>query len=158
MVKKFMVSISAKQIKELRDETGVSIMLCRKALEESGGDKAKAKAILGERGAEAAAKKAGRALGAGTIAAYLHQGGVVGALVELSSETDFVSGNAEFKALAHDIAMQVAAANPESVEALLEQSFIKNQGQTIRELMASAIQKFGEKIEIARFAVLRCRR
>lgn len=144
--------ITAEQIKQLRDETGVSVMLCRKALEEAEGDREKAKTILSRRGADAAAKKADRTLGAGTVAAYLHQGGKVGVLVELASETDFVSGNEEFKSLAHDIAMQVAAVNPVDVSFLLASQFIKSPDQTIQMLVESAIQKFGEKIEIVRFA------
>ncbi len=143
--------ITAEQIKQLRDETGVGVSLCRTALEEAGGDREKAKAILARRGADAAAKKADRALGAGTVAAYLHQGGKVGVLVELASETDFVSGNEEFKSLAHNIAMQVAAINPADVSLLLASQFIKNPDQTIQTLIEGAIQKFGEKIKIVRF-------
>ena len=147
-----MSTITAEQIKRIRDETGVSVMLCRKALEEAGGDHEQAKQILMRRGADAAAKKADRALGAGTVAAYLHQGGKVGVLVELASETDFVSGNEDFKSLAHDIAMQIAAVNPADVSLLLASPFIKNPDQTIQTLVEGAIQKFGEKIEIVRFA------
>ncbi|MDO8564612.1 MAG: elongation factor Ts [bacterium] len=109
------VKITTEQIKELREQTGVSIMLCRKALEEAGGDMEKAKVILRRKGADAAAKKADRTLGAGTVASYIHQGGEVGTLVLLSCETDFVSGNEQFKKLAYDIAMHVAAASPEFV-------------------------------------------
>jgi len=188
------MEITTDLIKQLRDETGISVMLCRKALEESAGDTTKAKVILMRRGAEAAAKKADRTLGAGTVATYLHQGGTVGSMVELSSETDFVSGNEVFKALAYDIAMQVAATNPEFIrreeitpeaknnarevlvkevegkpeamkekilegkmtsffadKVLLEQPFIKNPDQTIQSLIEGAVQKFGEKVEIARF-------
>lgn len=101
------------QVKELRDQTGVSIMQCRKALEEAGGDMQKALIILRKKGGEAAGKKADRTLGAGTVQAYLHGNGSIGSLVVLSSETDFVSGNEEFKKLAYEIAMQVAATNPE---------------------------------------------
>ncbi len=170
-------------------------MLCRKALEESKGDIEKAKVILQRKGADAAVKKADRTLGAGTVASYIHHGGTVGVLLELASETDFVSGNEAFRALAYDIAMHVAASKPEfvrrediSVETLerakevlmkevegkpkemqekilegkmnsyfaekilLEQPFIKNPDQTIKNLIENAIQKFGEKIEVARFA------
>lgn len=105
--------ITTEQIKELRDQTGVSVMQCKKALEEAGGDVAKALIILRKKGGEAASKKADRTLGAGIVQAYIHSNGSVGALVELSCETDFVSGNQEFKALAYDIAMHVAASNPE---------------------------------------------
>lgn len=107
------MSATTEQIKELRDQTGISIMQCKKALEEAGGDVNKALIVLRKKGAEVAAKKAGRSLGAGIIAAYIHAGGTVGSMVELSCETDFVSGNEEFKKLAYDAAMHVAAANPE---------------------------------------------
>ena len=186
--------ITTEQIKALRDQTGISVMLCRKALEEANGDSEKAKIILQRKGADAAAKKADRTLGAGTVASYIHHGGTVGVLIELSSESDFVSGNEAFKALAHDIAMHIAAAKPEFVrredinadtiartkevllkeiegkpkemqekilegkmnsyfaeKILLEQPFIKNPDQTVRNLIENAIQKFGEKIEVTRF-------
>ncbi|MDD5050538.1 MAG: elongation factor Ts [Candidatus Pacebacteria bacterium] len=105
--------ITTEQIKALRDETGISIMQCRKALEEAGGDKEKALIILKKKGGDIAAKKADRSLGASIISSYVHSNGKVGALVELSCETDFVAKNEEFKALAYDIAMHAAAMNPE---------------------------------------------
>ncbi|MFA6445817.1 MAG: elongation factor Ts [Candidatus Paceibacterota bacterium] len=181
-------------VKQLREETGVSVMQCKKALEEAGGDVGKARVILSKKGAEAAAKKADRNLGAGRIAAYVHGVGTVGSMIELASETDFVSKHPDFYTLAYEIAMQIAATNPtfikkeDVVEAdrakarevfveeakdkpeamrekivtgkldayfkdkiLLEQSFIKNPDITIKALIESAIQKFGEKIEIVRF-------
>ena len=110
------MDISTELIKQLRDQTGVSVMLCRKALEEASGDTEKARIILQRKGADAAAKKADRLLGAGTVASYIHHGGTVGVLVELSSETDFVSGNEDFKTLARDIAMHIAASRPEYVK------------------------------------------
>ena len=186
--------ISTEQVKELREKTGVSIMQCRKALEEASGDMDKALILLKKKGADVASKKSERTLGAGAIQSYIHANGTVGAIVELSSETDFVAKNEEFKKAAYDIAMQVAATNPEflsmddigeqdkekaseaftpelegkpeemkakimegklksyfSERVLLEQAFIKNQEITIRDLVNSLIQKFGEKIEIRRF-------
>lgn len=104
--------ISAALIKELREETGLSINECRKALEETGGDKEKAKILLQKKGSEIAAKKGDRNLGSGTVAAYIHAGGAVGAMVELSCETDFVARNPEFQTIARDIAMHVAATSP----------------------------------------------
>jgi len=100
------------QVKELRDRTGISVMQCKKALEEAGGDMEKALIILQKKGAEVAAKKSDRNLGAGVVTSYIHAGGNVGAMVELFCETDFVSGNEEFKRVAYDIAMQIAATNP----------------------------------------------
>ena len=107
-----MTTITTAQIKALRDETGLSIMQCRKALEEAGGDKEKAKILLQKKGGELAAKKGDRTLGSGTVATYMHASGAIGVMVELSCETDFVAKNPEFQAIARDIAMQVAATNP----------------------------------------------
>lgn len=111
------MDISIDDVKELREKTGVSIMQCRKALEEAGGDKEKAFVLLKKKSAAAAEKKSDRTLGAGTVAAYIHNNGTVGAMVELLSETDFVGRNEEFVALARDIAMHVAATNPQYVSA-----------------------------------------
>lgn len=189
------MAITTEQIKELRDKTGISVMQCKKALEDAGGDMEKALILLQKKGAEIAAKKGDRTLGAGCVATYIHGNGMIGAMVELACETDFVSNNEEFKALARDIAMQVSATRPEflkrediSEEArtrasevfekelegkpedmkakilegkinsyfadkiLLEQPFIKNNDLTIASLISNAIQKFGEKTEVVRFA------
>lgn len=104
--------ITTEQIKDLRDETGVSIMQCKKALEEASGDLEKAKVILRKKSGEIAAKKTDRTFGAGTVQSYVHSTGNVASMVVLMCETDFVSGNDEFKALARDIAMHVTATNP----------------------------------------------
>jgi len=106
------MEITTEQIKALRDETGISVMQCKKALEEAGGDVEKARVILRKKSGELAAKKGDRTLASGAVAAYVHATGTVGAMVTLSSETDFVSKNEEFRKLAYDIAMHVAAANP----------------------------------------------
>lgn len=188
------MDISTDVLKTLRDKTGVSVMQCRKALEEAGGDLEKAEVILRKKSGAAAEKKADRALGAGAVATYVHDG-AIGAMVLLSSETDFVSKNQEFVALAREIAMQVAATNPtflassdispearaaaESVfrkevegkpaemqekimegklasyfrdQVLLEQPYIKDETKTVKDLVAEATQKFGERIELTRFA------
>ncbi len=182
------------QIKALRDRTGISIMQCKKALEEAQGDEEKALILLRKKGAEIAAKKSDREFGAGVVQAYIHSNNTIGAMVELVSETDFVANNVEFKNLAYDIAMHVSASNPEFVKKseideetkkkatevfesevlgkpenlkeqilsgkldayfkdkiLLEQPFIKNPDLTIQQLIDNAIQKFGERIEVARF-------
>ena len=187
--------ITTEQIKTLRDQTGVSVMQCKKALEETKGDMEKAILVLRKKSGDVAAKKKDRTLGAGAIVAYVHGTGKVAAMVELLAETDFVSGNEEFRAIAHDIAMHVAASNPEYLKrddvpakekenlsemfagevkgkpaaiqakilegklnsffaekVLLEQPFIKNPDITVGGLVDSAIQKFGEKIEVARFS------
>lgn len=107
------MEISMDMVKALRDETGVSIMQCKKALEDAGGDRDKALMALRKKSGDIAAKKSDRALGSGVIAAYIHANGSVGAMIELSCETDFVAKNPEFRQLAYDIAMHVAALNPE---------------------------------------------
>ena len=107
------MEITTETIKSLRDETGVSIMQCKKALEEAQGDIEKAKVILRKASAAIASKKADRVLGAGTVAAYTHAGGTVVGAGVVSCETDFGSKNEEFSRLAYDIAMHVAAMNPQ---------------------------------------------
>jgi len=106
------MEISSIDIKQLRDTTGISVMQCKKALEEAEGDMDKALIILKKKRSEAADKKADRELGAGTIGVYIHNTNEVAAMVHLASETDFVSKNEEFVALAREIAMHVAAQNP----------------------------------------------
>lgn len=96
----------------MREETGVSVMQCKKALEEAGGDMEKARIILRKKSGESVLKKLERELGSGAVAAYVHASGTLGAMVLLSSETDFVSKNEEFRRLAYDLAMQVAASDP----------------------------------------------
>src|SRR4029079_1001232 len=98
------MDITSTDLKQLRDQTGVSVMQCKKALEEAGGDMEKTKIILRKISATVAGKKSDRTLGAGTVAAYTHAGGQVVGVVVLASETDFVSKNAEFGKLAYDIA------------------------------------------------------
>lgn len=105
--------ITTEQVKELRDKTGISVMQCKKALEDAGGDMEKAIVMLRKKGAELADKKSDRALGAGIVSSYIHGTGSIGAMVELWCETDFVAKNEDFKTMARDIAMQIAATNPE---------------------------------------------
>jgi elongation factor Ts len=188
------MNITSEQIKALREKTGISVMQCKKALEEAEGDEAKAIIILKKKGAEQAAKKADREFGAGIVEAYIHSNGLVGSIVELASETDFVSNNSEFKTLAKDIAMQITATAPDFLktsdideaaaskakelftqeaadkpaelqekiiqgkmdsyfkdQVLLNQEFIKNPEMTIQMMLDTAMQKFGERIEIVRF-------
>lgn len=121
------MDISTEDIKTLREKTGVSVMQCKKALEEAGGDMDKAVIILTKKSGDIVAKKSDRDLGAGIIQAYIHAGGSVGAMVELNSETDFVSKNEEFATLARDIAMHIAAQNPTylSREDVKEEDLVK---------------------------------
>lgn len=145
--------ITTEQIKELREKTGISIAECKKALEATDGDMEKATAMLRERAAVAVGKKADRDLGAGSVAAYIHGTAQVGALVKLVCETDFVSKNEEFSALARDIAMHTTAMKPTSIAELMEQPFIKNPERTVSDLISAAVQKFGERIEVAEISV-----
>lgn len=107
------MAVTTEQVKKLRDELGISVMQCKKALEEAGGDEDKARVILSKISKQQAEKKSDRDLGAGVVQAYIHGEGAVGALVVLSCETDFVARNDEFKQLAYDIAMHIAAMNPQ---------------------------------------------
>lgn len=147
------MKISAEVVKQLRDKTGVSMMECKKALVAAGGDMDKALAVLQERSGAMAAKKQDRTLGAGTVAAYVHSTAQVGALVLLSSETDFVSKNEEFTTLARDIAMHAAAMKPADIAGMLEEPFIKDGSKTVAQLIAGASQKFGERIEISKLDI-----
>ena len=104
--------VTIDKIKELREATGVSVMQCKKALEEAEGDSEKALVILRKKSGEIAAKKSDRILSSGTVASYIHVGGTVGAMVMLSSETDFVSSNEDFKMFARELAMHITATNP----------------------------------------------
>lgn len=109
------MEISTEQVKALRERTGVSVMECKRALEEAGGDEEKAVVILRKKSAASAEKKADRTLGAGRVSAYIHTNKEIGAMVMLSSETDFVAKTDEFLKLAYDIAMHAAATNPEFI-------------------------------------------
>lgn len=106
------MEITSAAIKELRDKTGISVMQCKKALEEAAGDMEKAQIILKKKRSEAAEKKSDREIGAGVVGSYIHNTNEVAALVVLGCETDFVAKNEEFVALANEIAMHVAAMNP----------------------------------------------
>jgi elongation factor Ts len=188
------ITITTEQVKELRDKTGISVMQCKKALEEAGGDMEKAIVILRKKSGELSAKKGDRTFKSGAIQAYIHANGLVGTIVELDCESDFVSGNEEFKTLARDIAMHATATNPRFIRkedvteadmktvksvfveevkgkpaamqekilqgkldtyfadmVLMDQPFIKNPDVTIHGLIDAAVQKFGEKIAVARF-------
>jgi elongation factor Ts len=151
------MKISVDDVKALRDRTGISIAECKKALEAANGDMEKALEVLRARSVEISAKKQDRELGAGTVASYVHSNAQVGALVILSCETDFVSKNEEFIALARDIAMHATAMRPEDTAALLEQPFIKDGSKTIANLLSEATQKFGERTEISGLQVFSVR-
>ncbi|MFZ1549468.1 MAG: elongation factor Ts [Microgenomates group bacterium] len=145
-----MPSADIKKLKQLRDETEVSFSLIKKALEETNNDIAKAKKKLQEWGAEKVTKVAGRSTSQGGIYSYLHHDGKTAGLVELLCETDFVSGNDDFKTFGREIAMQIASFNPKNPEELLKQEYIRDSSKTIDDLLKEAVLKFGENIKISR--------
>ena len=110
------MQITAKQVNELRQLTAAGLMDCKKALTEAGGDLAEAEKILRKKGIASASKKAGREASEGLIHTYIHLGGKVGVMIELNCETDFVAKTDDFKALAHDIALHIAASNPQFLD------------------------------------------
>jgi elongation factor Ts len=161
------MKISIEAVKQLRNRTNVGIADCNKALLEVGGDMEKAIEFLKERGVAIAEKKKDAATTEGVIEAYIHHTKRIGALVELNCETDFVARTPEFKELAHDLAMQIAAAAPQFLTSeeippkaetdpqaacLLSQPFIKDPTRTVQEIMAETIAKVGENIKVRRFA------
>jgi len=137
-------------IQKLREISGAGVMECKKALEEANGDFDKAISIIHERGQVLAQKKKERTTGAGVLESYIHNERV-GVLLELRCETDFVAKSKEFKELAHNLAMQIAAMAPADVNDLLKQIYIKDEKLTIDELIKQTIAKFGENIQIERF-------
>lgn len=145
------MAISAQQIKELREKTQAGFADCKNALEEAKGDMKKAEEILRKKGFEKAAKKSDRETGQGLVESYVHQTGKVGVLVSVLCETDFVARTDEFKHLAHEVAMQIAAMNPKDVDTLLKQEYIRDGSQTINDLVTAAIAKLGENIKISDF-------
>lgn len=139
-------------IKRLRDETGASIAEIRSALEESGQNLAKAKELLHAKLGALAEKKASRAVRAGVVDAYVHSNGRIGVLVELHCETDFVARNPQFRALAHDLAMHIAAMAPNDRDSFEAQEYVKDPARTVGDVVAEAIGMFGENIKIGNFS------
>lgn len=190
------VEITSELVKSLRDKTGAGMMDCKKALSESGGNLEKAIDFLRKKGAATAEKRADRTTNQGLVEAYIHAGGRIGSLVEVNCETDFVAKTDDFKALAREIAMQIAAMNPLYIQredvpkdviehemdiyrtqarndkkpeaildkiatgklekyyqdtCLLEQTFIKDSGKTIKDLILDTTARTGEKVTVRRF-------
>jgi elongation factor Ts len=142
--------MAQEEVKKLREETGAGVMDCKRALDEASGDYEKAKLLIAEKGLAKAEKKESRETGAGYLEAYLHAGRI-GVLLEMRCETDFVARHSDFKELSHELAMQIAAMNPESVETLLDQPYIKDDSVNIGDMIKSSIAKLGENIKVARF-------
>ncbi len=160
------MEISISNIKELRGQSGAGIMDCRNALVETEGDIGKALEVLKQRSLFKAENKSRRSTSQGLIETYIHTGGRIGAMVELNCETDFVARTDEFKELAHNLAMQVAAQDPlciseeqvpedadmePQIACLLLQPYIKNPEQTIQEIISETVAKTGENIKVGRF-------
>lgn len=190
------MDITSDRVKELREKTGAGMMDCKKALAETGGDLAKAIDFLRKKGAATAEKRSDRATNQGVVEAYIHAGGRIGSMVEVNCETDFVAKTDDFRVLAREMAMQIAAMNPQFIQrehvpadlveremeiyrthsrnekkpeaiiekiatgrlekfyqesCLIEQTFIKDSGKTIKDLILDLTAKTGEKITVRRF-------
>ncbi|TSC92518.1 MAG: elongation factor T [Candidatus Berkelbacteria bacterium Licking1014_7] len=145
-----MMHQNLKLIQKIRHTTGAGFADIRDALEEAGGDEKKTWEILCKKGASKAEKKKGRALKAGLIDSYIHLG-KVGVLIELQTETDFVAKNEKARVLAHNLCLQIASLNPKDINELLAQFFVKDESQTVKDLLNHTIATVGENIEIIRF-------
>ncbi len=159
--------VTTAMVKALREETGAGVMEAKRALEEAQGDAARARDILRERGLLAAAKRAERETSMGVIDSYIHAGGRIGVIVELNCETDFVANTEEFRRLARNVAMQIAAMDPKVITpaertqqgleesdedvTLLCQPFIRDGARTIGDLIKDVIARTGENIRVRRF-------
>ena len=161
------MEIPASTIKELRSQSGAGVMDCRNALVQASGDVNRALELLKEQGYKKAEKKADRVARQGLVEAYIHTGGRIGAMVEVNCETDFVARTSEFKELAHNLAMQVAACGAQCISdkelppgadvdprsaCLLLQPYIKSPDKTVRDVITEVIAKIGENIKVSKFA------
>lgn len=160
------MEITTAMIKELREMTGCGVMDAKRALEETKGDMKAAAALIRERGAAAAAKRADRETSNGVVDSYIHAGGRIGVLVEVNCETDFVANTEGFRTLARNIAMQIAAMNPLVISrddrtpeiegsdeevCLLSQPYIRDPGRTIDDLIKDQVASTRENIRVRRF-------
>lgn len=160
------MAVTVDDIKALRGLTGAGVMDSKRALEAAGGDLRKAEEILREQGIASAAKKANRETNQGLVESYIHSGGRIGAIVEVNCETDFVARTDDFRDLAHNLAMQIAAMSPSYVDAaqapegeevdaaqdcLLQQPFIRDPSKTVQDLVNETVGKLGENVRVRRF-------
>ena len=141
--------ISLKQIKDLREETGVGIMDAKKALTEAKGEIKKAAELLKKWGAEKLAGREDKVTNEGQVFAYLHHDGRLGSLVKLNCETDFVARSTEFQTLGKELAMQAAAMAPKNPAALLAQAYVRDSAKTVADLVNETAVKVKEKISVA---------
>jgi len=125
-------------------------MDCHRALKDANGDFDKAVALINERGLTKVEKRAGRETGAGLVHSYVHNERI-GVLLHLSAETDFVVRSEPFRALAHDLAMHIAAAGPKTVEELLAQPYVRDEKKTVKDIIGEVIAKVGENIQVKAF-------
>ena len=161
------MEVTVDQIKALREQTGAGVMDCRKALEDAEGDFTKAAELIRQKGMIRAERKAGQETAEGVVEAYIHSGSRIGAMVEVNCQTDFVARTSEFKELAHDLAMQVAAMAPEFIDrsempqddgrnpeqvCLLQQPFIKDPSRVIQDLITDVMARVSENIRVRRFS------
>lgn len=138
------------KIKQLRKETGASIIECKKSLKEANGDVVGAKKILKKQGQSFVAQRTQRETKEGIIESYLHPNKKIGVLVELNCESDFVAKSENFQKLAHELCLQIAAMNPQK-SSLLSQPWIKDETKTVKDLVSDYIIKMGENIVVKRF-------
>lgn len=140
-----------KKLKQLREETGISFSLCKKALEEGKNNLDEAKKLLKKWGIAKAKDKSGRSTNAGAIFSYVHHNKKLASLIELACETDFVSGNKEFQVLGQELAMQVSSVLAETNDEFLNQEYIRDPTKKISDLIKEAVLKFGENIKVVKF-------
>ena len=145
-----MAQITAELVQKLRERTSAGVMDCRKALIEADGDLDRAVSIINERGLAKVEKRAGRETGAGLVHSYVHNDRI-GVMLEIRAETDFVVRSEPFQKLAHDLAMQISAMDPKSVDELMTQPFIKDESKTAQDILNEVIAKVGENITINQF-------
>ncbi len=145
-----MAEISTENVQKLREMTGAGVMDCHRALKDANGDLDAAAALIREKGLAKAEKRAGRETGAGLVMSYVHNERI-GVLVNLRAETDFVVRSEPFKALAHDLVMQIAAVPSASVDELLAQPYIKDESRTVKDIVSDVIAKVGENVSVKEF-------
>lgn len=148
------MTVTMKQIKDLRAKSGAGMLDVKNALEASGGDTKKAQEWLKKKGLERADNKSDRATGVSRVFSYVHFNGLVGSMVQLSCETDFVAKTDDMSKLGQELAMQVASMNPETVEEFLKQDYLRDSKKTIKELVKEVSGKTGENVVVSKIARL----
>jgi elongation factor Ts len=137
-------------VQKLREVTGAGVMDCKRALDEAKGDFDQAVKIIHEKGILKVEKRSGRETGAGLVQSYVHNERI-GVLLELRSETDFVARSEPFRKLSHDLVMHIAAMAPQNVDELLAQPYVRDQAQTVQQMVNAVIAQVGENIKVGSF-------